>query len=186
MEDGSLGITLDNGFLTNRFFVPVLFPKQHQLGPKHFAIYGDLQQYPKHGFGKGGADDPADSVASAITWPGCLFMYTKWDLYISAGDTSDPFSSSGYTPIDERAGRAAYDSQISSGNENDLRGNPAHRIPSQMGRIRFRRGICSRPELSNTRPEVYVIGCRNPFRFSVDEANGWVYWGEVGPGRLDR
>jgi len=25
------------------------------------------------------------------------------------------------------------------------------------------------------------MGCRNPFRMSVDEVTGWLYWGEVGP-----
>jgi cytochrome c len=31
------------------------------------------------------------------------------------------------------------------------------------------------------RPEIYVMGDRNPFRISVDSATGWLYWGEVGP-----
>ncbi|HKS36604.1 MAG TPA: PQQ-dependent sugar dehydrogenase, partial [Verrucomicrobiae bacterium] len=33
----------------------------------------------------------------------------------------------------------------------------------------------------NTRPEIYVMGNRNPFRIAVDQETGWVYWGEVGP-----
>jgi hypothetical protein len=31
------------------------------------------------------------------------------------------------------------------------------------------------------RPEIYAMGCRNPWRMSVDEKTGIVYWGEVGP-----
>jgi cytochrome c len=33
----------------------------------------------------------------------------------------------------------------------------------------------------DTRPEIYVKGNRNPFRISVDQKNGYLYWGEVGP-----
>ena len=32
-----------------------------------------------------------------------------------------------------------------------------------------------------TRPEIYVMGCRNPFRIAVDQRTGILYWGEVGP-----
>ncbi len=37
------------------------------------------------------------------------------------------------------------------------------------------------PDGSRGRPEIYAMGCRNPFRISVDHATGWVYWGDVGP-----
>ena len=32
-----------------------------------------------------------------------------------------------------------------------------------------------------TKPEIYAMGFRNPFRFAVDRATGWVYLGEYGP-----
>ena len=32
-----------------------------------------------------------------------------------------------------------------------------------------------------TRPEIYIMGDRNPWRPSVDSKTGWLYWGEVGP-----
>ena len=32
-----------------------------------------------------------------------------------------------------------------------------------------------------TRPEIYVMGDRNPWRPSIDSKTGWLYWGEVGP-----
>lgn len=31
------------------------------------------------------------------------------------------------------------------------------------------------------RPEIYVMGCRNPFRISVDSRRHLLFWGEVGP-----
>jgi len=45
------------------------------------------------------------------------------NLYLSTGDDTNPFASSGYSPIDEGAGRnPAYDAQRSAANTNDLRG----------------------------------------------------------------
>ncbi|MEI7929203.1 MAG: PQQ-dependent sugar dehydrogenase, partial [Verrucomicrobiales bacterium] len=34
---------------------------------------------------------------------------------------------------------------------------------------------------AKTRPEIYVMGCRNPFRLSIDPKKSILYWGEVGP-----
>ncbi len=31
------------------------------------------------------------------------------------------------------------------------------------------------------RPEIYVMGNRNPYRIAVDQRTGFLYWGEVGP-----
>src|SRR2546422_2280118 len=45
---------------------------------------------------------------------GSLFMHTNGDLYISAGDNTNPFDSSGFDPIDERPGRSAWDAQKSA------------------------------------------------------------------------
>ena len=39
----------------------------------------------------------------------------------------------------------------------------------------FARGV------ARARPEIYVMGCRNPFRISVDQQTGYLYWGENGP-----
>ena len=45
------------------------------------------------------------------------------NLYLSTGDDTNPFQSSGYTPIDDRANRnPAFDARRSAGNTNDLRG----------------------------------------------------------------
>ena len=40
------------------------------------------------------------------------------------------------------------------------------------------------PGTPNTSPLVYVMGNRNPFRISVDNDTGWIYWGEVRACRL--
>jgi cytochrome c551/c552 len=35
--------------------------------------------------------------------------------------------------------------------------------------------------MDKTRPEIYTMGHRNPYRISVDPIKGYVYWGDVGP-----
>jgi cytochrome c len=39
--------------------------------------------------------------------------------------------------------------------------------------------------MDKTRPEIYVMGNRNPYRISVDQKNSYLYWGEVGPDAND-
>lgn len=37
------------------------------------------------------------------------------------------------------------------------------------------------PKYSKTsRPEIYAMGCRNPYRIHVDQQTGYLYWGDVG------
>src|SRR3989449_5806204 len=112
---------------------------------------------------------------------GSLFMHTNGDLYISTGDNTNPFDSSGFDPIDERPGRSAWDAQKSASNANDLRGKILRIHPTPAGTYTIPAGNLFAPGTPLTRPEIYVMGCRNPFRMAVDEATGWLYWGEVGP-----
>src|SRR5690606_24726370 len=36
-------------------------------------------------------------------------------------------------------------------------------------------------DMDYTRPEIYVLGSRNPFRHSIDSKTGYLYWGDPGP-----
>lgn len=104
------------------------------------------------------------------------------NLYLSTGDDTNPFASNGYTPIDERPTRnPAYDAQRSSGNTNDLRGKLLRIKVNADGSYDIPEGNLFPPGTPDTRPEIYAMGFRNPFRFSVDQKTGWVYLGEYGP-----
>ena len=101
-------------------------------------------------------------------------------LYLSVGDNTNPFASDGFAPIDNRPDRMPWDAQRSSGNTNDLRGKILRIRPTETGydippSNLFPKGT------DKTRPEIFVMGCRNPFRISVDSKNSTLYWGEVGP-----
>ncbi|MGW1023879.1 PQQ-dependent sugar dehydrogenase [Streptomyces sp. NPDC002577] len=104
------------------------------------------------------------------------------NLYLSTGDDSNPFQSDGYTPIDERADRnPAFDAQRSAGNTNDLRGKILRIKVNADGSYSIPDGNLFAPGTDKTRPEIYAMGFRNPFRFSVDKATGILYVGDYGP-----
>jgi cytochrome c len=104
------------------------------------------------------------------------------NLYLSTGDDTNPFASSGFTPIDERADRnPAFDAQRSSANTNDLRGKLLRIKVEANGTYSIPRGNLFKKGTPKTRPEIYAMGLRNPFRFDVDEKTGVVYLADYSP-----
>ncbi|MGW2932990.1 PQQ-dependent sugar dehydrogenase [Streptomyces sp. NPDC001156] len=104
------------------------------------------------------------------------------NLYLSTGDDSNPFQSDGYAPIDERSDRnPAFDAQRSAGNTNDLRGKILRIKVNADGSYSIPDGNLFPPGTAKTRPEIYAMGFRNPFRFSVDKRTGILYVGDYGP-----
>lgn len=108
-----------------------------------------------------------------------------WDangnLFLSTGDDTNPFASDGYAPIDFREGREGWDALSSAGNTNDLRGKILRIKPTSEGSYTIPEGNLFPIGTAQTRPEIYVMGCRNPYRISVDKKMGYLYWGDVGP-----
>ncbi|MER7006563.1 PQQ-dependent sugar dehydrogenase [Dactylosporangium sp. NPDC000555] len=104
------------------------------------------------------------------------------NLYLSTGDDSNPFESAGYSPLDERTTRnPAYDAQRTAANSNDLRGKVLRIKVNADGSYSIPAGNMFAPGTAKTRPEIYAMGFRNPFRMSVDKATGVVYVGDYGP-----
>ncbi|WP_432933164.1 lectin [Microbispora sp. CA-135349] len=104
------------------------------------------------------------------------------NLYLTTGDDSNPFESAGYSPLDERTDRnPQYDVQRTAANTNDLRGKLLRIKPQPDGSYTIPSGNLFAPGTAKTRPEIYAMGLRNPFRMSVDKATGVVYLGDYGP-----
>ncbi len=109
-------------------------------------------------------------------------------LYFSAGDNSTPFDepgvryvNSGFGPANDLPGRQQYDARRSSSNTNDLRGKINRIRVKDDGTYEIPDGNLFPKGTPKTRPEIYVMGNRNPYRISIDQKNGFLYWGEVGP-----
>jgi cytochrome c len=109
-------------------------------------------------------------------------------LFLSTGDNSTPFdqpdqeyTNKGYAPIDDREGFEQYDARRSSGNTNDLRGKILRLKRNPDASFTVPDDNLFKPGNDKVRPEIYVMGNRNPYRISVDPKNSYLYWGEVGP-----
>jgi cytochrome c len=102
-------------------------------------------------------------------------------LYLSTGDNTNAEDTEGYVPIDERPGRELSDDQATAANTNDLRGKILRIRPEADGSYSIPDGNLFPKDGSQGRPEIYIMGCRNPYRFSVDKKNSFLYWGDVGP-----
>ena len=178
-EDGLLGITLDPAFATNGWVYLYYSP----AGPEpiqrlsRFTVVGDDLDLGSEAVLLTVRTDRDEGGHSG----GSLAFGPDGTLFVATGDDADPFASDGYTPIDERAGRASWDAQRTSGNPFDLRGKILRVLPQPDGTVAIPAGNLFPADGSEGRPEVYAMGVRNPFRLSVDPVRGWLYWGEVGP-----
>lgn len=125
---------------------------------------------------------------------GSIAFDAQGNLYLSTGDNSTPFDQPGvnggkkpainlhgFAPLDDRPGLEQYDGRRGPGNTNDLRGKILRIKVHEDGSYTIPEGNLFEPGNEKARPEIYVMGNRNPYRISVDPKTGFLYWGEVGP-----
>lgn len=112
---------------------------------------------------------------------GYLRFDREGNLYLSTGDNTNAEETEGYTPVDERPGRELSDDQATTANTNDLRGKILRIKPLPEGGYAIPEGNLFPKGTVDTRPEIYVMGARNPYRYSIDAETGYLYFGDVGP-----
>ncbi|MEH0417186.1 PQQ-dependent sugar dehydrogenase [Streptomyces sp. B21-083] len=198
-EEGLQGIGVDPQFSSNRFIYLYYAPPLNtpagdapETGTAaDFAPFDGVNRLSRFVLGADGTLDKA-SEKKILDVPasrglcchvgGDIDFDAAGNLYLSTGDDTNPFQSDGFTPIDERANRnPAFDAQRSAGNTNDLRGKILRVKVDADGSYTVPDGNLFAPGTEKTRPEIYAMGFRNPFRFSVDKATGILYIGEYGP-----
>ena len=104
------------------------------------------------------------------------------NLLLSTGDDTNPFESDGYAPIDERPTRnPAFDAQRSAANTNDLRGKLLRIKVGSSGGYSIPPGNLFPAGTPQTRPEIYAMGLRNPFRFTVNRETNEIYLADYSP-----
>lgn len=102
------------------------------------------------------------------------------NLYLTTGNnTVNPRE--GTSNLDERPGHENSDDQRAPSNTNDLRGKILRIKPEPDGTYSIPKGNLFPVGTEKTRPEIYTMGHRNPWRPTLDSKTGYLYWGEVGP-----
>ena len=181
-EDGLLGIALDPKFAQNqRLYLYYSHPDKMLNRLSRFVMKDGLLDL---GSEKTLLDIPIERRDRVCHHGGAVQFGPDGLLYLSTGDNTTPFESDGFAPLDDREGREHANAMRSAGNTNDLRGKIL-RIRLTEDGYEIPAGNLFRPGTPKTRPEIYVMGCRNPFRISIDPKTKVVYWGEVGPDAQD-
>jgi cytochrome c len=179
-EDGLQGVILDPDYEKNHWIYIYYSPAGDD--PKNTLVRYTWD-------GKGTLDESTrkhvmDVVVQRVecchVGGGMVFDKNK-NLYLSTGDNTFSRASDGFTPLDERPGMSAEDSQKGSSNTNDLRGKILRIHPEADGTYTIPEGNLFAKGTPKTRPEIYTMGDRNPWRLTIDSKTGWLYWGEVGP-----
>jgi cytochrome c len=182
---GVIGLTLDPKFENNQFVYIYYMPAGQTVEPLNFQLSRfklsplnvlDLKSE------KILLKVPVQKVSGAHHG-GSLAWDKNGNLYLSTGDSSSPFPADGYAPLDERPGTEHYslDAQRSAGNTNDFKGKILRIHPEADGTYTIPEGNLFPKSTAKTKPEIYVMGCRNPYRIAVNPVTSVLYWGEVGP-----
>ncbi|HET9798215.1 MAG TPA: PQQ-dependent sugar dehydrogenase [Gemmatimonadaceae bacterium] len=171
-ENGLIGLALDPKFDTNHWlYLNRTIGDHHRLA--RFTLEGDSLRDEK----------PMIDVRidkGCCHTGGSIAFDRQGHLFVSYGDNSNPFTAGDYAPIDPTPGKSLADALRSAGNTQDLRGKILRITPTPDGKYTIPAGnLFADPKVG--RPEIYVMGDRNPYRISVDQHTGWLYWGEVGP-----
>ncbi len=177
-EAGLLGITVDPNFERNSWVYLYYSPKSgREFRVSRLTLGGSKAELTDE---KPLLTVPVD-LEVCCHYAGGLGFDGQGNLLIATGDNTIGFESDAFAPTDFREGRKFFDSARSAGNANDLRGKILRLHPEPDGTATIPAGNLFPPGTANTRPEIYAMGCRNPWRFSVDARTGTLYFGDVGP-----
>jgi cytochrome c len=179
-ENGLIGIALDPQFSTNRWmylqYSPPNFSGQHI---SRFTLLSD-----------GRIDRDSEQLVlkyeeqrqECCHHAGSMEFGPDGCLYIGTGDNTNPFGDSqGFAPIDERDERGAFNALRTSANTQSHNGKILRIRPLPDGGYEIPDGNLFPKDGSIGLPEIYVMGCRNPWRLNLDQRSGFLYWGDVGP-----
>ncbi len=109
------------------------------------------------------------------------------NLYVATGDNNSSQGSDGYSGnnwTQEYAGISFQDARRTSGNTNDLNGKILRIHPEEDGTYTVPEDNLFTGDEGNgeqARPEIYVMGVRNPSRIQIDPDTDWLTAAWVGP-----
>ncbi len=153
-SDGLIGIALDPAFKTNHWMY-LYYSTNADWRVSRFTLNGET------------LDMASEKVVITITESAGSqhtggAMAFDWDgnLWITVGDNNH---------------------STTSANTMDLRGKIMRIHPTPDGKYTIPAGNLFPPGTDKTRPEIYVMGARNPYSITLDAQRKAVTWGDVGP-----
>ncbi|CCK26910.1 ricin B lectin [Streptomyces davaonensis JCM 4913] len=177
-EEGLQGVGVDPGFASNRRIYLYYAPASENVNRlSRFTLKSD---YTLDMTSEVKILDVASTRGICCHVGGDIDFDSAGNLYLSTGDDTNPFAT-GYAPLDEQPGREAYDAQRTSANSNDLRGKILRIKVDDNGSYSIPQGNLFAPGTAKTRPEIYAMGLRNPYRMNIDKQTGAIYVGDYGP-----
>ncbi|GGL21312.1 hypothetical protein Sme01_68940 [Sphaerisporangium melleum] len=178
-ESGLLGMALDPNFDTNNWLYAYYSPTGVNVDRlSRFTVTGDTLDLASE---KKIMDVPVQRAECCHHGGGMVMDHKTGDLWLATGDNTNPFASDGYAPLDEQSGRSAWDSQRTAGNTNDLSGKVLRIHPETDGTYTVPAGNLFAPGTEKTKPEIYAMGMRNPFRMGIDPKTGYPMVADYGP-----
>lgn len=176
-EEGLMGVIADPNFSQNHWvYLYYADPNETKHVLARWELIGDELKADSK---KVVLEIPTQREECCHTGGGMVFD-SKGNLFLTVGNnTVNPRS--GTSNLDDRPGFENNDDQRSPGNTNDLRGKILRIHPEKDGSYTIPEGNLFPKGTPKTRPEIYTMGHRNPWRISLDSKTGYIYWGEVGP-----
>ncbi len=156
-EYGLMGIVLDPAFKANHnlflLYMPNLNPIEMRIS--RFTLAGGLLDR--------NSEKILMKFPAATGWHGGggMAFDASGNLWVGVGDT--------------RAG------EVAAPNTNDLRGKILRVHPTPDGAYTIPEGNLFAPGTAKTRPEIYIMGTREPYTLAIDPKTQWMAWGDVGP-----
>ncbi|MFC3688662.1 PQQ-dependent sugar dehydrogenase [Aquipuribacter hungaricus] len=105
-------------------------------------------------------------------------------LYLGTGDNTPAGTpgANGFAPNNDAPGmNPGFDARRGAGSTDDLRGAILRIDVQEDGSYTVPEGNLFAPGTEGTRPELFVMGVRNPFRLDLDPETGALVWGDYGP-----
>ncbi|WP_184808655.1 ThuA domain-containing protein [Actinophytocola algeriensis] len=192
-EEGLVGITLDPAFSDNGWVYAYWMP--HESIDRDARI--GKRTVSRFTFNKTTLTIDQATRKDLLSWDtqihscchvgGGMAFDKDGNLFVSTGDSNSSQGSNGYSGnnwTQEYKGVSFQDARRTSGNTNDLNGKILRIHPEADGTASIPEGNLF-PEANDTanktRPEIYVMGVRNPARLQVDPEHNWVTTAWVGP-----
>jgi len=174
-EEGLMGFTMDPNYEKNHW---IYLYYAHPTEKKHILTRWEIKEDQLVESSKKTVLEVETQREVCCHTGGGMTWDKSGNLYLTVGNNTGNQKAA---QTDEREGRSSWDDQGHAGNTNDLRGKILRIHPEADGTYTIPDGNLYPKATAKTRPEIYSMGHRNPWRIAIDSKTGYVYWGEVGP-----